>query len=149
MINEADKLELIDPERLRNRLDTLSSRPGLGRVRRLLDRLTFVLTDSELEALFVPIARRSGLPSPHTGAIVNGFRVDFYWPELGLVVETDGLRYHRTPAAQTRDRLRDQAHTVAGSTALRFTHHQIRYEPGYVQATLSAVSRRLEQGVID
>jgi very-short-patch-repair endonuclease len=28
---------------------------------------------------------------------VNGFKVDFFWPELGLVVETDGWRYHRTP----------------------------------------------------
>lgn len=26
-------------------------------------------------------------------------------PDLGLVVETDGLRYHRTPAEQARDRL--------------------------------------------
>ena len=36
-----------------------------------------------------------------------------------LVVETDGLRYHRTPAQQSRDRRRDQAHTAAGLTPLR------------------------------
>ena len=52
---------------------------------------------------------------------VNGFEVDFFWPTLGLVVETDGLRYHRTPAQQARDRVRDQAHTAAGLTPLRFT----------------------------
>jgi len=47
-------------------------------------------------------------------------------PELGLVVETDGLRYHRTPAQQARDRRRDQLHTAAGLTTLRFTHAQVR-----------------------
>lgn len=74
---------------------------------------------------------------------MNEFRVDFYWPELGLVVETDGLRYHRTPAQQARDRLRDQAHTAAGLTPLRFTHAQIAFEPAWVRATLAAVGRRL------
>ena len=79
-------------------------------LRRMLDRRTFTLTDSHLERLMLPLIRRAGLGRPETGCLVNGFRVDFYWPDLGLVVETDGLRYHRTPAQQTRDRLRDQAH---------------------------------------
>ena len=69
--------------------------------------------------------------------------VDFYWPELGLVVETDGLRYHRTPSQQARDRLRDQAHAAAGLTAIRFTHEQVCYESRHVRATLEAVARRL------
>jgi very-short-patch-repair endonuclease len=74
---------------------------------------------------------------------VNGFEVDFYWPDLGLVIETDGLRYHRTPAQQARDRLRDQRHTVAGLTPLRFTHWQVAREASYVVATLKAVAHRL------
>lgn len=74
---------------------------------------------------------------------MNGFEVDFYWPDLGLVVETDGLTYHWTPAAQARDRLRDQAHTAAGLTPLRFTHAQIRYEPQHVEQLLAAVVRHL------
>ena len=59
---------------------------------------------------------------------VNGFRVDFSRLELGLVVETDGLRYHRTPAQQAKDRLRDQRHAAAGLTPLRFTHAQVAFE---------------------
>jgi very-short-patch-repair endonuclease len=70
---------------------------------------------------------------------------DFHWPELGLVVETDGLRYHRTPAQQARDRLRDQAHVEAGLTCLRFTHAQMAFEPGTVRTTLSRVARRLSE----
>jgi very-short-patch-repair endonuclease len=142
-INEADKRELIDPESLRSALEKLARRPGVGVLRELLDRRTFRLTDSELERWFLPIVRRVGLPPPETGAEVNGFEVDFYWPDLDLVVETDGLRYHRTPAQQARDRLRDQAHLAAGTTPLRFTHEQVRFEPEHVERTLDLVGRRL------
>ena len=71
---------------------------------------------------------------------VNGHRVDFYWPEHNLVVETDGLRYHRTPAQQAADRVRDQDHFVAGVRTLRFTRAQVRYEPARVEAVLRAAA---------
>jgi very-short-patch-repair endonuclease len=141
-VNEADKLDLVDPESLRAGLESRKGQHGVRPLRALLDRTTFVLTDSELERRFLRIARRARLPNPQTQARVNGFRVDFYWPDLGLIVETDGLRYHRTPSQQARDRLRDQTHTAAGLTPLRFTHGQIRYEPKSVQVTLEAVARR-------
>jgi very-short-patch-repair endonuclease len=112
------------------------------KLRKLLDATTFTLTDSELERLFVPIALGAGLPKPETQARVNGFTVDFYWPDRKLVVETDGLRYHRTPAQQRKDRVRDQIHTAAGLTAVRFTHGQIRFERAHVARIL----RRLESG---
>ncbi|MFL5894886.1 MAG: DUF559 domain-containing protein [Thermoleophilaceae bacterium] len=60
---------------------------------------------------------------------------------MGLVVETDGGSFHRTPAQQTRDRRRDQAHFAAGLTPLRFTHGQIRHDPEHVEAILVAVVR--------
>jgi very-short-patch-repair endonuclease len=142
-INAADKHDLIDPESLRSALDRYAGRRGVTVLRQLLDRRTFTLTDSKLERRFLPLARAAGLGQPRTGDRLNGFEVDFFWPELGLVVETDGLRYHRTPAAQARDRLRDQAHTAAGLTTLRFTHAQVRYEPLHVRDTLAAVAHRL------
>ncbi|HEX2071730.1 MAG TPA: DUF559 domain-containing protein [Thermoleophilaceae bacterium] len=142
-VNEADKLDLTDPESLRATLARYGGRHGVTALRGVLDRQTFALTDSELERRFLRIARRAGLPLPLTGEHLNGFKVDFFWPDLGLVVETDGLRYHRTPIQQARDRLRDQAHSAAGLTPLRFTHSQVRYEPGYVQSTLASVAERL------
>jgi very-short-patch-repair endonuclease len=142
-IREADARGLVDPETLRAALGELRGQRGAGKLRSVLDRRTFVLTDSELERRFLPIARRAGLPAPETQRMVNGFRVDFYWPDLGLVVETDGLRYHRTPAQQTADRIRDQAHAAAGLTPLRFTHAQVRYERRHVEETLRTISLRL------
>jgi hypothetical protein len=99
-VNDADRLDLVDPESLRVALDERAGRPGVAILRALLDRATFRLTDSELERRFLPIAAAAGLPPALTQQWVNGHRVDFFWPELGLVVETDGLRYHRTPAQQ-------------------------------------------------
>ena len=142
-INAADKHDLIDPDRLRSALDDYAGRRGVRLLRQVLDRGTFALTDSQLEREFLPIARSAGLGQPLTGVQLNGFKVDFYWPDLGLVVETDGLRYHRTPAAQARDRLRDQAHATAGLTTLRFTHAQVHHERDRVRKTLATVARRL------
>jgi very-short-patch-repair endonuclease len=142
-ISEADKLRLTDPDRLLSLLEGLPPRPGVAVLRDTLTRHMFRLTDSELERLFVPLAIEAGLSPPQTRQVVNGYRVDFWWPELGLVVETDGLTYHRTAAQQAADRRRDQAHTAAGLTQLRFTHWQVRFDPRHVVATLASVARRL------
>lgn len=142
VIREADRLELIDHDALRSALDRMPPRPGIGVLRTTLDRLTFRMTDSELERRFLPLARAAGLPEPETQAWVNGFRVDFFWPDLGLVVETDGLTYHRTPSQQARDRIRDNAHLAAGLSPVRFTHGQVRYDPAYVRSTLALTARR-------
>jgi very-short-patch-repair endonuclease len=142
-INEADKLDLVDPETLRAALAEHVGEPGVAMVRKTLDRRTFTMTDTELERRFLPIARRAGLAKPQTQVWVNGFKVDFCWPDLGLVVETDGLRYHRTPAEQAADRMRDQTHAAAGLTPLRFTRAQVRYEPAHVEDVLTRVARRL------
>ncbi|HEX2097284.1 MAG TPA: DUF559 domain-containing protein [Solirubrobacterales bacterium] len=145
-VNEADKRNLIDPETLRTKLESYRGEPGAPLLRRVLDKHTFRLSDSDLEIYFRPIAARAGLPPPLSKQIVNGWEVDFYWPDLGLVIETDGLRYHRTPSAQARDAKRDRAHALAGMTPLRFTHHEIRYEPAQVRHALARVARLLERG---
>jgi very-short-patch-repair endonuclease len=141
-VSDADKLGLIDPEMLRTALDEHSGWSGVPSLCKVLDRRTFRLTDSELERCFLRLVDRAGLPRPLTQQRVNGFKVDFYWPELGLVVETDGLRYHRTPSQQSRDRIRDQAHAATGLMVLRFTHAQVRFDPPQVIATLRAVAER-------
>jgi len=142
-INEADRLDLIHPDELRAALEGMSRRPGLAVARAALDRNTFTLNRSELERRFFALVRAAGLPRPMTLERVNGFEVDFYWPDLGLVVEADSLRHHRTPAQQTQDRFRDQVHAAAGLTTLRFSHWQVRYRPAHVRATLEAVVGRL------
>lgn len=140
-LNEADRLDLIDLPTLRREIPEFQSRPGIACLRRLL--ACDVLTDSGLERKFLAIARAAGLSRPQTQQWVNGYRVDFYWPQLGLVVETDGWRYHRTPGEQATDHRRDQAHAAAGLTTLRFAESQVRRRPYEVKTKLAAVAKRL------
>lgn len=144
-VNEADKRDLIDPETLRRALDGYTGEPGVRPLRDLLDRRTFRLSDSDLEIFFRPIAAAAGLSVPLSKQILNGFEVDFFFPELGLVVETDGLRYHRTPSTQTRDAQRDRAHVLAGMTPIRFTHYEIKHQPSRVRVELKRAATLLRK----
>jgi very-short-patch-repair endonuclease len=117
-VNEADKLDLVDPETLR-------------------------LSDSDLEVLFRPLALAAHLPVPLTKHWVLGYETDFHFPGEGLIVETDGLRYHRTPSQQARAAKRDQTHTAAGYRVLRFTHWQIAHAPNEVTAVLRRIRPHL------
>jgi very-short-patch-repair endonuclease len=140
-VNEADKLDLVDPEALRQSLDGYVGMPGVKPLRTMLDRHTFRLSDSDLEVCFRPLPLAAGFELPLTKHRVLGYEVDFWFPDHGLIVETDGLRYHRTASQQARMVKRDQKHTAAGLRVLRFTHWQIARAPDEVTDIL----RRIRQ----
>ncbi|HJZ34974.1 MAG TPA: type IV toxin-antitoxin system AbiEi family antitoxin domain-containing protein [Solirubrobacterales bacterium] len=142
-VNQADVHDLVDPETLRTALDGHVGEPGVKKLRTMLDRHTFRLSDSDLEILFRPLARAAAFPSPLSKHWVLGYEVDFFFPGQGLIVETDGLRYHRTPAQQARMVKRDQKHTAAGYRVLRFTHWQIAYAPTEVTDILRKIRPHL------
>jgi very-short-patch-repair endonuclease len=142
-VNQADVHDLVDPETLRTALDSHVGEHGVKKLRVMLDRHTFRLSDSDLEILFRPLARAAAFPSPLSKHWVLGYEVDFFFPDHGLIVETDGLRYHRTPAQQARMVKRDQKHTAAGFRVLRFTHWQVAYAPTEVTQVLRAIRPHL------
>jgi very-short-patch-repair endonuclease len=57
--------------------------------------------------------------------VIEGFEVDFSWPEQRLIVETDGHRHHGTRAAFERDRERDALLTAEGWRVVRITHRRL------------------------
>ena len=142
-VNEADVLDLVDPETLRLALDDYAGMPGVKRLRTMLDRHTFRLSDSDLEIYFRPLAMAAGLPVPLTKHMLLGYEVDFFFPDQDLIVETDGLRYHRTPSQQARAAKRDQTHVAAGIRILRFTHWQVAHAPNEVTDVLRRVGQTL------
>jgi very-short-patch-repair endonuclease len=142
-VNEADKLDLVDPETLRRALDGYGGMPGVRTLRTMLDRHTFRLSDSYLEVYFRPLALAGGFPLPLTKHWVLGYETDFWFPDHGLIVETDGLRYHRRPSQQARMAKRDQTHTATGLRVLRFTHWQIAHAPEEVTEVLRRIRRVL------
>ncbi|MBS1845190.1 MAG: DUF559 domain-containing protein, partial [Actinobacteria bacterium] len=123
-------------------LEAYRGMPGVGTLRTMLDRHTFRLSDSDLEILFRPLALSAGFPRPLTKHWVLGYETDFFFPDHGLIVETDGLRYHRTASQQARMVRRDQKHVAAGYTVLRFTHWQIAHAPAEVTGVLRQVRGR-------
>ena len=70
-INEADQLDLIHPEQLREAAEK-AGRQG-ARLRRLLDRQTFRMTESELERRFLRLVRRQTFRcrKPSSGSAVT------------------------------------------------------------------------------
>ena len=103
--------------------------PGAQRVRDAAAGGLVLTTDSPLEDAFLALCDTYGIPRPLVQPIVEGYRVDFCWPELRLIVETDGYEHHGTRAAFERDRAKDAQLAVRGWRVLRFTQPQVRGEP--------------------
>ena len=136
-VNETDRLDLLRTHRLRQALDELPRRPGVGRLKAILDAKTFSRAANALERRFLALVRDARLPAPDTQRQLGPHRVDFCWPALGLVVETDGLRHHRTAAEQEADLRRDETHARRGLRTLRFSHSQVFHRPEYVCSVLA------------
>ena len=92
--------DLTDPEELRRRSTRSTRRPGIGALRELS---TAARSPSPTRSSSVASCRSSGagLPEPQTGR-PERLQGRLLLADLGLVVETDGLRYHRTPAQQAK-----------------------------------------------
>jgi hypothetical protein len=65
-VNEADRLDLVRTHDLRPALDREPKRPGVGRLKRLLDAQTFSRAANALERRFLALVRDAGLPAPDT-----------------------------------------------------------------------------------
>jgi predicted transcriptional regulator of viral defense system len=61
------------------------------------------VTLSELEAGFVALLRRYGLPLPRTNIDHHGDKVDCHWPDYGVTIELVSYRYHATRHAFEQD----------------------------------------------
>lgn len=102
------------------RLDLASAalprHPGAGRIRRMLDDLTLI-SESEPERQFGALMDRLR-PQPERQQPVAGYRVDFLWRSLRLVVEYDG-EVHDRPDRRLADDKRDRDLEAAGYRVIR------------------------------
>jgi very-short-patch-repair endonuclease len=96
---------------------------------------------SDLEAAFLGLCRRHGLPSPQVNARVGRWTVDFLWLSPRLVVETDGYLYHRGSIAFEDDRERVLGLRVLGYDVLCFTGRHVSAEPERVAALVGDALR--------
>jgi very-short-patch-repair endonuclease len=82
-------------------------------------------TRSDLERDFLRICRHSRLPPPEVNVRVGPYPVDFLWRERGLIVETDGYRYHRGRQAFRDDHARDLELRARGFEVIRLSEEQV------------------------
>jgi very-short-patch-repair endonuclease len=90
-------------------------------------------TESELESRALDIIRAAGLPLPtkQVPVLVAGrlARLDFFYPDRGLVIEADSYEHHSDPVAFERDRARRNALAARGLQVLQWTWRAICDQP--------------------
>jgi hypothetical protein len=139
-IDSALRLGLTDVETLMRRLNALR-----GKGRRGVERLeTMLITSgghSILEREFLKIIEAWKFPNPqtqvvheHDGRFVA--RVDFLFPDHGIVVEVSGGRGHSTAADRAKDARRRNELQDMGRLVLEFTYEDVMEREPYVVRTL-------------
>jgi very-short-patch-repair endonuclease len=131
------KRDLVDPDRLRARLDALrsSGRPGGGRLDALLAaRGEGPAMESTLEALVWSLIVESGVRLPerqHWVEVPGGrYRLDFCWPDLMLGLECDSYEHHGVRRADWgKDRARYAELAVVGLRVMPVTWGVARHDP--------------------
>lgn len=145
-IAEAFALRLVTEPQLLAAIDRAPHRAGVACVRSILGRPGGPKrTRSGGERAMLRLIRAAGLPEPLTNHPVAGFDADFFWPDVGLIVEVDGGDFHRTRPAFERDHRRDIAHKAAGHEVLRVSGRQLDQEPLYIATVIARAYDRLSR----
>jgi len=137
-IGEAERRRLVGRRDLIAYLSQAQGRRGAPAIRAVLDREGGpAFTRSEAERRLLALVRSAALPAPRVNALLDGYEVDFYWPEEGLVVEVDGYEYHSSRSAFERDHRRDADLGPESGQVLRFTWLQLEREPFFVVSRIA------------
>jgi very-short-patch-repair endonuclease len=91
---------------------------------------------SDLELLFLAFCERHDLPRPRVNHRVHGHRVDFFFADQRVAVETDTWTYHRGSVAFEDDHARDLALRAHRITTRRYTGDQLEAASDAVAADL-------------
>ncbi len=114
---------------LEKAIDEQKGRRGIVAVRALA-----ALADGRAESAMESEARLvmidGGLPRPELQFVIEGpdqsWRVDFAWPEYGLVAEYDSVEWHAGPVEMVRDKIRFAAIQQLGWTVVPIVASDVR-----------------------
>lgn len=118
--------------------------PGAGTVRAFLrSEGGLALTRSEAERRCRRLLKAAGLPQPNVNQRIEGYLVDFLWPEQRVILELDTYTFHGNRRAFERDRRKTMMLEDAGYIVIRVTRRQLVEEPYLVVAHVArALDRR-------
>jgi len=109
LITAAARKRLLDPQRVEQTLRRHAGAAAIGDLRAALAAYRPTPADkSGFEREFAHwITTDPRIPPPQRNVHLGGWELDFYWPDHGVVAETDGERYHMLPADRERDYRKD------------------------------------------
>ena len=125
-LDQAIEIGVFDLRELNDVIERNEGAQGVKRLRTAL--LPLAMTEdrfrSEFERRFLPICRSAGFGEAlanHVIELPDGpLEVDYFLPDLMLVVETDGYEFHRSRRRFRDDRRRDRRLAAAGIHTLRY-----------------------------
>jgi very-short-patch-repair endonuclease len=130
-VARAERERLVKLDDVRAIADRYPHGRGVPGLRAILDHTSEpAFTESEMEELFLALRREvaSEIPEPRVNASAGPFRLDFYWPEFRLAVETDGYRYHAVRPRFEGDRQRTARLAAMGIQVIPVTWRQLTEE---------------------
>jgi len=128
--NQATRAGFVDIEAMRRIVIRTNGKRGAAKLDRILRRWHPLhrLARSEMENRFLELCRQAGFPEPRVNEPLLGMVVDFYWPEIGLVIELDSREFHEDSRGHERDRERTARLELAGYRVLRLTWAMIVFD---------------------
>ncbi|MCF8587461.1 endonuclease domain-containing protein [Gordonia liuliyuniae] len=137
IIDRAVQTERIRVRELRASLGRNSGAHGMRQARALVAAAEDD-SESEAERLFVRMLTKHRITGWVQQQWTNGVRMDFVWPELGIVVSVHGWMFHRRYDRWDRDLRTADMLGLVGFLPLSFPWKRLRFEEESVIRELAA-----------
>ena len=143
---QAEKLDLLDRDRLASLLAAQPSHRGAATLHVLLGEAALPLaeTRSRLEEIVFETCRDHSLPLPATNVPLLGYEVDFLWADARFVVEADGGD-HLAAAQRDKDNARDIELARAGYLVRRYSWTALADRDAVAAEIVAILAERLSE----
>jgi hypothetical protein len=137
-VNEAERTGWLNRRAVEQLLERNPGRKGTKALRAVIAAVDPQTrrTRSDLEADFLALCLKYGIPRPVVNGMIEGHEVDMHWPGTRLIVELDSYEYHRTPIEFAQDRRRDAYLKTRGYEVLRVADSWLNTDPLGVATTI-------------
>jgi hypothetical protein len=143
LIAQMARRRLLDLERIDRAIARRTGVGGIVRLRAALARYRPSNVDQDasgLEREFAAwLATHPEIPPPQRNVRVGPWEFDFFWPDHGVVLETDGDPYHTISPDVERDRLKDAWVQRRKMAILRVTEFRFAHDRPGVRSDLLAM----------
>lgn len=138
-IDQADRLALLDVAAIDRIAEEVRGHRGRGPLLRAVGIYREKgFTRSGGEKRMLAALADLGVRRPLVNNFVEGYELDFFWPEERLAVELDSWEHHRGRRSFEEDRERQDELAMAGIETVRITGTRLRREPRKVAMRIAA-----------